>query len=212
MQRGLVWLIVLVPVFYYVALIGGSLTWPGYSHVTQYASELGSAAAPYPNLFNYNIVAGGIAAIAGGLGLFLALRQLSGRTVLPFLAGLTLTLWGAGMVMGGWFPMPDDRHGGYGLTIAGQLTPLFVLLSLRGGANTGALRALCAVIFVVSGTLFAIMMGVGGLVTYDNVGLWQRANSFFGIAWLAALGLLLLARLPREAAVERRLSDSVSVL
>jgi uncharacterized protein DUF998 len=122
--------LVAVPVLYYFALIVGAATYPGYSHVTRYASELGAADAPWPDLFNYSIVAGGLAALLGAVGLAGALRDHSGRTLWAILAAIALALWGAGMVMGGWFPMPDERHGGFGLGLAAPLVPLFTLLAL----------------------------------------------------------------------------------
>jgi len=200
MKRTLLWGLILVPVFYYIALIGGSLTYPGYSHVTRYASELGAADAPWPNLFNYNIVAAGLSALAGSAGLAWALRTLSGRRLWAVLAAVALGLWGVAMVMGGWFPMPDDRHGAYGLGLAGQLVPLFALLALLPVPGAARIKWFLAFIFLASGTLITIMMGVGGLVTLANVGLWQRANSALGILWLAVLGLWLLRRTKAGAA------------
>ena len=202
MKRTLLWGLILVPVFYYVALIGGALTYPGYSHVTRYASELGAADAPYPGLFNYNIIAGGLAAIAGSIGMALTLRDLSGRAGWAIAAGVCLAAWGVAMVMGGSFPMPDDRHGAYGLGLAGQLVPLFTILALRGVPDSGRLKLFLAVIFVASSAVLAIMFGVGELVTRANVGIWQRINSGLGIPWMAVLGIALLLRTRRPTAAD----------
>ncbi len=204
MTRRLLWGLILVPLFYYVALIGGAMTYPGYSHVTRYASELGAAGAPYPGLFNYNIIASGLAAIAGAAGLALALRDLSGRAGWAMAAGACLAAWGAAMVMGGSFPMPDDRHGAYGLGLAGQLVPLFTILALRGVPSTGRLRLFLAVIFIASSAVLAVMFGVGELVTRANVGIWQRINSGLGIPWMAVLGIALLLRTKGTAAAGAR--------
>jgi hypothetical membrane protein len=35
-------------------------TWPGYSHVTRYVSELGGPESPHPAIFNYGIVLMGV--------------------------------------------------------------------------------------------------------------------------------------------------------
>ncbi len=186
--------VIAVPVFYYFALIVGAATYPGYSHVTRYASELGGPEAPYPDLFNYSIIVGGIAALLGAVGLAGALRDHSGGRLWPLLAGLALALWGVGMVMGGWFPIPDERHGGFGVGLAGPLVPLFTLLALWRVPDAGSMRAFLAFIFVGQVVLLAIMFGVGELVTRANVGIWQRINSGFGIPWLAVLGIWLLGR------------------
>ena len=189
------WALVAVPLLYYLALFGGALAYPGYSHVTQYASELGAAGAPYPGLFNNSIIAAGLAAILGGYALLAGLPRIGGIRLWAALAAITLALWGVAMVIGGMFPMPDERHGAYGLALAGQLTPLFTLLAIRGVGDAGAFKLFLAVIFLVSTALLAIMMGVGELVTLRNVGLWQRAYSGSSIAWLAVLGLWLHGRL-----------------
>ena len=200
MRRLQLWALVAIPVFYYFALIVGAATWPEYSHVTRYASELGSAEAPWPGLFNYAIILAGLAALFAATGLAAALRDLSGRALWPALAAVALALWGAAMVMGGWFPMPDYRHGGFGLGLAAPLVPLFVLLALRRLPDAAAMRIFLALVFVAQLVLLAIMFGVGELVTRANVGLWQRANSAVGIPWLAVLGLWLLRRQGRSGA------------
>lgn len=189
MGRLMLWGGVLVPVLYFATLIGTSLTWPEYSHVTQYASELGSAAAPRPELFNLGVMATGVAGVLAGLGFFVALCRLTGSTVLPSLAGLSLAAWGAAVVMAAVFPMPDDRHGGYGLGMAMQVAPLWVLLALRREQDAGRLRLLLLAVFIAMAVLFAIMMGVGGLVTRANVGLWQRSYALATMPWLALAAL-----------------------
>jgi len=73
MRTTLLGALISVPIFYYFALIAGAATYPGYSHVTRYASELGAADAPHPALFNIPIMIGGIAALLGAFGLALAL-------------------------------------------------------------------------------------------------------------------------------------------
>ena len=200
MRRIPIAALVAVPLLYYFALIAGAATYPGYSHATRYASELGAADAPYPGLFNVSIILGGLFAILGAVGLAEALRDLSGRRLWPVLAGLALALWGAGMVMGGWFPMPDERHGGFGLVLAGPLVPLFTLLALRSVPKAGTIRVFLLVVLVGQIVLLAIMFGVGELVTRANVGIWQRVNSAFGIPWLAVIGLWLLFRDTKAAA------------
>src|SRR5687768_9952403 len=102
-EKLLLWAGVAVPVIYYANLLLSSLLFPGYSHVTQYASELGSAAARYPWVFNTGIMSMGVAAMAAGAGFGLALhRRGSGRVLAAFVT-LLVVLFGAGLVMGGLF-------------------------------------------------------------------------------------------------------------
>lgn len=194
MRKILLSALIAVPIFYYFGLIAGAATYPGYSHVTRYASELGAADAPYPALFNCSIIAGGIAALLGSIGLAGALRDLSGRWRWAAPAGVALALWSASMVMGGMFPMPDMRHGAFGMGLAAPLVPLFALLALRSLPGTGAMKLFLAFIFVGSVIVLAIMFGVGHLVTRHNVGIWQRINSGMSIPWLALLGYWLVRR------------------
>lgn len=193
LERPLLLCGVMVPVLYYAALVGTSLLWPGYSHVTQYASELGSAASPRPWLFNGLVVAGGLAAMLAGGGFFVALKRLGSRTLPAALTGFALFLWGVSFVMGGLFPMPDERHGGFGLALAMHLVPLFMLWALARTPAPGLKRFL-VLVFVVSGALILVMFDVGGfhLVRRANVGLWQRAYSFAAIPWIGIVAWLLL--------------------
>jgi hypothetical protein len=108
-------------------------------------------------------------------------------------------LWGIAIVIGGLYPLPDERHGAYGLAIVGQLTPLLSLIALRKVKGLAALKYFLAFIFIASLALFAIMMGVGELVTRANVGIWQRTYGALSIPYLTVLGWVLLQRMKRVA-------------
>jgi hypothetical protein len=142
--------------------------------------------------FNGNVILCGLSAIIGGFGLTHVLTPMSRSRGWAVAAGVSISLWGLAVMIAGLYPMPDIRHGAYGLAIVGQFTPLFVWLALRRVEGFGGLKVFLAVIFVASFVLFAIMMGVGGLVTRANVGIWQRINSGLGIPYLAVLGWVLL--------------------
>jgi len=194
MTRRLSLSLIVITALYYFGLFAGAATYPGYSHITNYASELGAAEAPYPWLFNVSIMLAGLTAIVAALVLppaFHAIRASRGWSVA---AAVTLALWGAAMVMGGYFPMPDDRHGAFGLGLVAPLIPLFVWLALRPLVETRGIRTFLLAVFVASVVMLAIMFGVGGLVTRANVGLYQRLNSGVSIVWFAVFGLWLLTR------------------
>lgn len=195
MRERLLWGLILAPVFYYVGLIGGGLLWPGYSHVSQYASELGSAASPQPWFFNLFAILCGLAGLVGGIGLSSGLARLSGRRGWSLAAGLSLSLWGISVIIAGLYPMPHDLHGAYGLGMAGHLTPLFALLALRGVEGTRALKLFLGVIFVASLGMFLVMMGLFGPLKIATIGLYQRVNSALSIPYLAVLGWVLLQRM-----------------
>lgn len=175
---------ILIPVVYFGLLIIAPLIYPGFSYVTNYASEMGSADARYPAVFNAGIMLCGAAGLLASFGFFHAIRRLGGNPLLAALTGLTLFLFGIATFMGGRFPMPDERHGAYGLGLAFQLSPLLLALALWRVERLRGLRTFLLVIFVVMTFFIAVMMGVGGLVTRANVGLWQRGNALAGFPWL----------------------------
>jgi hypothetical protein len=191
---------VAVPILYFGIVLVASATWPAYSHVTQYVSELGSADAPYPWLFNAGILATGAAAVVAAVGMlrhFLAEARPASGSV----ASLALAAWGAGMLFGGWFPMPDPRHNGYGLIMGIAVLPMALMLALRGRVGVGV-KLFLAVWQVATAALLAVLFGVGSLVTLDNVGLWQRA---LAVAMIPGIGVAcgILAARARSAAASR---------
>jgi len=188
MTKRLSALLIAIPLLYYFALIVGAATYPGYSHMTRYASELGAAGAPYPWLFNVSIVSLGIAAILASLRLPKVFRALGAGRVWSMFTAIALAIWGVSMVMGGVFPMPDERHGAFGLGLVAPLIPLFALLALGSVADSRGIRLFLAMVFVASIAMLAIMFGVGELVTRANVGLYQRLNTAVSIPWFAVLG------------------------
>lgn len=190
---------VLIPVVYFGLLIIAPLIYPGFDYATQYASEMGSSAARHPAVFNMGIMLCGVFGVVASFGFFHAVRRLGGNTLLAALTGLALLLFGIATFMGGKFPMPDERHGGYGLGLALQLAPLFLALALW---RVRSLRGLCIfllVVFVVMAFFIAVMFGVGGLVTRANVGLWQRGNALAGFPWIGIAAWYLRKALDREA-------------
>ena len=197
MRKVLPLALIAIPVLYYFALLVGAATYPGYSHVTNYASELGAAEAPYPWLFNYAIMLGGAAALIAAATLPKAFAALGAARGWSIAAAVALALWGVAMVMGGLFPMPDERHGAFGLGLVGPLIPLLVLMALRPVEGSSAMRLFLAIVFVASVVMLAIMFGVGELVTRANVGLYQRLNTAASIPWFSVLGIWLLVR-PRR--------------
>lgn len=192
MRKLLISGLIAAPVFYYIGLFAGAATYPGYDHMTRYASELGAADAPYPIIFNASIIACGVAAIIGAFGAWSGLRALTGRGGWAVATAVLLGLWGVAMIMGGAFPMPDERHGAFGLGLVAPLIPLFALIAIAPVPRATGMKLFLSLVFGASIILLAIMMGVGGLVRVENVGAWQRLNSGSSIPWLAVFGVWLL--------------------
>lgn len=192
---------VAVPFIYFGALLLVPLLFhPGYNHRTQYASEMGAATAPHPAIFNFAIIACGLSAILGGVGIALALRRRYESKVAGTLAGVSISLWGVAIVMAGLFPMPNELHGAFGLGMILHFAPLFALIAVRDGAGLTWLRWLLAAGFVVSGVLFAVMMGAGSMVRVADVGYWQRSYALSSIPWIGVLAWTLHSRISAAGA------------
>lgn len=216
MARFLLFLGILTPLIYLGAVLGAAWYYPGYNHMTQYVSELGAAASPHREIFNYGVMAAGGCAILGAFGFFLALHKLSRGFVFATLTTVALGLWGISMVMGGYYPMPDPRHNAYGLGMAIEAAPLFLMLALMRDSKLAWLKALSMLVLLASGALLAILMGAGQMLNIPqlvvhkaDVGLWQRAYALSFIPWigLAALGLSgAMGRVIRRQAIAPKLA------
>ena len=196
----LVWLAVAVPILYFGTILVAAATWPSYSHVTQYVSELGGPEAPKPMIFNIGIMLMGVVCAVSAAGVFGAVRKLGGRVVPGAIAAICIACFGVAMLMGGMFPMPIPLHGGFGLVFAGVFAPLLLGIAFAGRPGFGGFATFLFVSFAFVLFTISVMMGVGHLVTRANVGLWQRANALAMFPWLGIAGFVLARRLDREAA------------
>ena len=88
-KRYLLWAGVAAPVICFTTALLAPLAFPHFNWSTQYLSELGDPAAPHPWIFNGGVILGAIAGMAAGVGFFLALRDLTGRTVVPAIIART---------------------------------------------------------------------------------------------------------------------------
>jgi hypothetical membrane protein len=191
LERILLLAAVAVPILYFGNLVVSSLFYPGYSHVTQYASELGGPDAPRPDIFNCGVMLTGLATVAAGWGFFFAVRRLAGNSLLAVLTGLVVVLAGTALVMGGLFPMPDPRHGAYGMGLGLHLAPVFLVLALWKRQNLRVFKAFLIVAAAAVIGMFAVMMGIGGLVRRANVGVFQRLYALTMFPWIGVAGYVL---------------------
>lgn len=185
---------VLVPFLYFGTVLIAAMFYPGYSHGRQYASELGSNTATYPQLFNTGIILTGVTILFSLIGFRAALRALHAKPVLTWMFLISLAGFGVGMLMGGFFPMPDPRHGGFGLGVLVHLAPFLLAAALWRDAGTRGLRVFLLANGVAALVMFAIMMGVGELVRLSNVGAFQRAYSSTVFPWIGVAAGALIAR------------------
>ena len=184
-----------MPFLYFGTVFIGGLFYPGYNHVTQYASELGSAQALYPWIFNLGMLLVGVTGVAGGVGIARAAATLGGRRFTGMLAGFCLAVFGVSTLMAASFPMPDPRHGAFGMGMAIQLAPFALAASIWNLRAMQGLKTFLIVIGVAMLAMLAVMMGAGNIVRRANVGLFQRIYALTSFPWIAIAGIILARRL-----------------
>src|SRR5262249_50424166 len=156
---------------YFAALLVAGLLYPGYRHFSQVPSILGTSEAPFSEIYNVGMVATAL------IGLFGALRKLGSSLLLSLLTGASLGLFAVSVAMSGLFPLPNPLHHGFNLVLAGLLTPLFGSLALGNRSRTRMARRIVLAGFATSVVLLAINLGLGGVATARNIGLWLRTLS-----------------------------------
>jgi hypothetical protein len=146
---------------------------PGYGFLARDASTLGSNGSSLPALFNIGSLVVGIVTLIASWGFFRAFRFLKVRTAIARLATLALVASGLASINAFLFPLPDPRHTGSVLALAGAgpfLLPFLPPLALwklpeRGpiaGYFIANIVAIIVLIPVMSGLIqrFSIMTGV----------------------------------------------------
>lgn len=182
-----------VPVLYFGTLLVAGALYPGYSHATQFASELGSASARYPGVFNAGTLAGGVAGLLAAVGVHRGLRAIGTGHVLSVLLALVVAANAVAFLMGGWFPLPDERHTAWNLGLLVLLgSPLAAIALRRAPDSLRWVPWFLAINAVAGFALLAVMFGVGDLVSGDNIGWWQRAFALAAYPWLAVVAWALL--------------------
>ena len=181
---------VAAPLIYLGLAAGGALLFPGYDHSTQVISELGGPDAPHPMVFNLGLMAAGALTVLGAAGLFLRLRGEAWLGAL--LATLAIATFGASILIGGVFPLPDPRHLAWGLGYAAQIAPLLTLWALRKTPGHARLKGFLVFDLILVNLALAVMFGVGDLVGPDNLGLWQRLYDLAVYPWIGVTALCLM--------------------
>ncbi|CAN7289994.1 DUF998 domain-containing protein [Brevundimonas sp. LjRoot202] len=180
------------PLIYVALALAGQWLAPGYDPAVRMISELGMAGMPSAALFNIGLVAAGALTVLAALGLRLEAAR-RGAPVSGALAGLAVAVFGVSILIGGLFPLPDERHLAWGAGFAVQIAPLLTLVALRKTQGLAALKVFLAVAFLAVNGLLAVMFGVGDLVDGTNVGLWQRAYGLAMFPWITVTALALIA-------------------
>ncbi|HEX5082237.1 MAG TPA: DUF998 domain-containing protein [Blastocatellia bacterium] len=164
---------VAVPFLYFGVQIASAFFFPDYSFLARDASTLGSNGSSLPALFNVGSLVVGIVTFIASWGFFRSFRLLKVRTAMAWLATLALVASGLANINAYLFPLPDPRHTGSALALAGAgtfllpfLLPLALWKLLDRGPIVGYfiinIVAFVALIPIMSGLIqrFSIMAGV----------------------------------------------------
>jgi hypothetical membrane protein len=156
---------------------------PGYSHMRHQVSHLGTVDFPYHYIFNTVIILSGLLLIPTGMGFYYSVKRIAGRKVLAFVIGILVGISSIGCFFAGFYPLPDPRHGGYGIGTILFLAPPFLTWAFWKIRGTRFLILYQFISFILMIITFLILTGVGGLINGLNAGLFQRLFILIGIFW-----------------------------
>lgn len=196
MDRKLLLGAVLVPIVYFGIQLVTAPFFPGYSLVRDAASLLGSDRAEHAVWFNLGAAASGICAIAGGFGIFRALRP-GGPTWLRFLIPFALLLLGCGNIWAGTFTIPDPRHAANPFAPAYFAMPLLLCLAGWVARDLRGQRIYLSLNLLLFVALVPVMAGFTAIDRGAYGGLLQRILAFAVMMPIGVLGWHLL-RKPRS--------------
>jgi hypothetical membrane protein len=175
------WLVYLLNLLVLAAL------WPGYSHISNYVSDLGRTENPYNGVFNGAIILYGTLQLLTGLGFYYSVKRITRRKIISIVVGLSFALIGVGAYFAGIFPLPDELHSGYGIGLISFLIPLFLAFAFSRIKNARIFVIHQILFFVLFVLIFPITSGMGdGFINEMNKGLGQRLSVLFTIMWFTS--------------------------
>jgi hypothetical membrane protein len=176
---------------------------PGYSHVSQFVSELGAAGAAHQKVFNYaGLLATGLLTVLFALGMYLRVKPGGWFVTSSLLVGVA----GFGRLVAGVFPCDAGcvienmsntatvhAFAGFVALTSGAVAPLSLAMGLRKRGKS-QLLTLSVGLGSASLILIAVLFGLGKGIPY--VGVIQRLAlaAFYG--WIVAVALKIEALQP----------------
>lgn len=202
--------LVLLPLLSFLWLACGVLIagqfYPGYSHFSQFMSELGASGTARGSLVNVFVFAG--AEIWVLLFLGMAARKVAGNRLA--LAGLILMLVYAGLLMtAAFFPCdfecrPVDPSGSHLIHVSAGMTAyaagLCGLFLISAGLNRTGQHPLPKGLEIV-GLLTGAVLLAGVLVSEDHAGLFQRLLEAVLYLWMIRIGVVLAQASPQRSSL-----------
>ncbi len=175
-----------LPWFLVVSSIGGWLE-PGYSAISQHASELTVRPGLPHTLLNVAAIGSGIGFAVFAIGLWLE----SGRRLA--VGAICWFVFGISMISNGIWPMGNPLHGLYILGLSNLIAPSLSLLELDKLRSNSFAYWLTA--FVSVAAVAYLWMNLNGLDPQSFRGLTQRIFSSINSLWPAVVAILLLRRI-----------------
>ncbi len=178
-----------LPWFLIWTSIAGAIV-PGYSAISQHASELTLLPGAPHVLVDIAAIGCGVAFIAFAIGMWLE----SGRAVA--FGALMWSLWGLSMVSNGVWVMGSPLHGLYAIGLATLIAPALSMLETRRLRDDKL--AYAVTVFVSIGGVVYFWMRLVGADAPSVRGLTQRIFASINSLWPATMALLLLRRRARN--------------
>jgi hypothetical protein len=164
---------VAAPFLYFGTQLIGALFYPGYSFLSQAASELGSDGSTFPLLFNVGAILTGIAGLIAAVGYLRALRILGTNAVLTWLTAIAVAAGALTSLWAGLYPLPDPRHSAIPPIGLLALPPL-LLATLWNRPDARTVKIYLIATILVIAAMFPIMGGIVSINTQGYQGLLQR--------------------------------------
>jgi hypothetical membrane protein len=208
-KRALLAAGIAAPAVYVVGDVLSGLLYQGYSFKGQAISELSAYGSPVRPVMLAFLTAHGLLLVAFSAGLWQAGDQNRAlRGVAVFLLPAALV----GLVLHPFFPMSSrGMEAGFNDTMHATLTFVFVFLVLaavicgavayRGWFRLYSIGSL-VVMAVFGGLAAAAMPRIAGNLPTPWLGVFERANSYVYLAWLAVLAITVLRRSLADATPE----------
>lgn len=164
----------LVPFIYYGTQVAAAPFFPNFSFVGTTASEMGSSLSRHPAIFNVGIISLGVITLLTSIGYWLALRHVGVEPALALLVSADIALNGVQMLWAGLHPLPDPRHAGYTVFVAGMAAlPVLITLPLWRVASP-PLRAYFVATLLLLAAMIPVVIGMTGIDRRAYRGIIQR--------------------------------------
>ncbi len=175
------------PVLYFVLQLIAAPFYPGYSFISNAASDLGSPDSLQPLVFNIGALIIGVIGLIGAFGLWHGLRARGSGVRSAGVLAFAVALAAASSIWAGMFPLPDPMHGQNPLTVGLFVMPFVALFTLWQRAGR-ALRLYLLLNILCFAALAYVLSGTAGIPIGPIQGLTQRAFALvaFGPIGVAA--------------------------